>query len=328
LSPILVRPVREQLEHDRVIRLLQAKLKRKHDVAMNVGDEQTAGLKIDEFGPRLSFFFACHSNFLEEIAKFRAARRLWAQIARERFGAADPRSLMLRFHTQTGGATLTAQQPDNNIVRTALQALAAVLGGTQSLHTNSKDEALALPSEHAVQIALRTQQILAYESGVADPVDPLGGSYFVESTTDRIEAEAKALMDRIDALGGAMPAIEQGFQQREIQESSYKLQMDLEHDQRIVVGVNRFVTEEPPVEGLLRVDPAVADRQVAKLARLRRERDNERVEGLLRRLEAAARGDENTMPHFVECVEQYATIGEICNRLRVVWGEQRESLVF
>jgi methylmalonyl-CoA mutase N-terminal domain/subunit len=288
----------------------------------------TAGLAIDEFAPRLSFFFACHSNFLEEIAKFRAARRLWARIMKEQFAAADPRSLMLRFHTQTGGATLTAQQPDNNIVRTALQALSAVLGGTQSLHTNSKDEALALPSEHAVQIALRTQQVLAYESGVADTVDPLGGSYYLESSTDRIEAEARDLIERIAALGGATAAIEHGFQQREIQESSYRLQMQLEHGERVVVGVNRFVTEEPPVEGLLRVDPTVGDRQTAKLARLRRERDESRVRASLARLDEAARGEGNTMPILIECVENHATIGEICNLLRGIWGEQRESLIF
>ena len=293
-----------------------------------VGAALRAGLAIDEFAPRLSFFFACHNNFLEEIAKFRAARRLWARIMKEQFGAADARSLMLRFHTQTGGATLTAQQPDNNIVRTTLQALAAVLGGTQSLHTNSKDEALALPSEHAVQIALRTQQVLAYESGVADTVDPLGGSYFLESTTDRIEAEARVLIERISALGGATAAIEQGFQQREIQESSYRLQMELERGERVVVGVNRFVTEEPPMEGLLRVDPAVGDRQTAKLAHLRRERDEAGVQSALQQLERAARGDDNTMPILLNCVEKYATIGEICNVLRTIWGEQRESLVF
>jgi methylmalonyl-CoA mutase N-terminal domain/subunit len=287
-----------------------------------------AGLKIDEFGPRLSFFFACHNNFLEEVAKFRAARRLWAKIAKERFGATDPRSQMLRFHTQTGGATLTAQQPDNNIVRTTVQALAAVLGGTQSLHTNSKDEALALPSEHAVQIALRTQQVLAYESGVGDTVDPLGGSYFVESLTDTLEADAEKLIARIDALGGAMRAIEQGFQQREIQESSYRFQMDVESARRVIVGVNRFQTEEPPFEGLLRVDPAVGERQCAKLARIRRERDQSKVDAILKRLEQAARGTENTMPLFIEAVENYTTIGEICDVLRGVWGEQRDALIF
>ncbi len=287
-----------------------------------------AGLKIDEFGPRLSFFFACHNNFLEEVAKFRAARRLWAKIARDRFGATDPRSQMLRFHTQTGGATLTAQQPDNNIVRTTVQALAAVLGGTQSLHTNSKDEALALPSEHAVQIALRTQQILAYESGVGDTVDPLGGSYFVESLTDTLEADAKKLIERIDALGGAVNAIEQGFQQREIQDASYRFQVEIEKKERTIVGVNRFQTEEPPIEGLLRVDPRVGERQTAKLAKIRRERDQAKVDAILKRIEQAAHGTENTMPLFVEAVEAYTTIGEICDVLRGVWGEQRDALVF
>ncbi len=275
----------------------------------------SAGLGIDEFGPRLSFFFACHNNFLEEVAKFRAARRLWARIAKERFGAKDPRSMMLRFHTQTGGATLTAQQPDNNIVRTTIQALAAVLGGTQSLHTNSKDEALALPSEQAVQVALRTQQIIAYESGVADTIDPLAGSYYVEKMTDDIEQRAMALIERIDALGGAMNAIEQGFQQREIQEASYRLQMGMETKERTIVGVNRFQAEEPPPEGLLRVDPTVGDKQKAKLALIRAERDEARVNQLLKKLEDTAKGTENTMPVFIECVENYITIGEICDVL-------------
>jgi methylmalonyl-CoA mutase, N-terminal domain len=287
-----------------------------------------AGLQVDEFGPRLSFFFACHNNFLEEVAKFRAARRLWARLTVERFGAKDPRSQMLRFHTQTGGATLTAQQPDNNIVRTAVQALAAVLGGTQSLHTNSKDEALALPSEHAVQIALRTQQVLAYENGVGDVVDPLAGSYYIEKLTDEIEAEARRLIERIDALGGAMAAIEQGFQQREIQESSYRFQQAIEGGERVIVGVNRFQTEEPPVEGLLRVDPRVGEKQTARLAALRAERDGRRVEQLLAKLDETARGDANTMPVFIECVENYITIGEICGVLRRAWGEQREFHVF
>jgi methylmalonyl-CoA mutase N-terminal domain/subunit len=286
------------------------------------------GLEMDEFAPRLSFFFACHNNFLEEVAKFRAARRLWAKIARDRFGAIDPRSQMLRFHTQTGGATLTAQQPDNNIVRTTVQALAAVLGGTQSLHTNSKDEALALPSEHAVQIALRTQQVLAYESGSGDTVDPLAGSYFVESLTDTLEAEAEKLIERIDTHGGAMRAIEQGFQQREIQEASYKFQMDIETGRRIIVGVNRFQNEEPPFEGLMRIDPTVGERQCAKIARVRRERDQAQVDSILARLDGVARGTENTMPLFIEAVEAYVTIGEICDVLRGVWGEQRGALIF
>jgi methylmalonyl-CoA mutase N-terminal domain/subunit len=287
-----------------------------------------AGLKVDEFGPRLSFFFACHNNFLEEVAKFRAARRLWARLMEERFGSTDPRTQMLRFHTQTGGATLTAQQPDNNIVRTTVQALAAVMGGTQSLHTNSKDEALALPSEHAVQIALRTQQVLAYESGAGDVIDPLAGSYYVEKLTDDIEAAARTLIERIDALGGAMASIEQGFQQREIQESSYRLQVAQEANERIIVGVNRFQSEEPPVEGLLRIDPSVGEKQRAKLAKIRAERDPERTKSLLAKLEQTAKGTENTMPVFIECVENYITIGEICGVLRGVWGEQREFHVF
>jgi methylmalonyl-CoA mutase N-terminal domain/subunit len=298
------------------------------DAIAYVGAALEVGLQIDDVAPRLSFFFACHSNFLEEIAKFRAARRLWARIVEQRFGAQDPRSMMLRFHTQTGGATLTAQQPDNNVVRTALQGLAAVLGGTQSLHTNSKDEALALPSEQAVQIALRTQQILGYESGVADTVDPLGGSYFIEATTDRLELEACHLIERIDALGGAVAAIEHGFQQREIQESSYKLQMQLERGERVVVGVNRFQSEETPAVDLLRVDPRVGERQAEKLARVRRIRDAGRVERLLNRLANGACGDENLMPLILEAVENYASIGEICRVLRGVWGEQREALVF
>ncbi|MBI2761380.1 MAG: methylmalonyl-CoA mutase family protein [Chloroflexi bacterium] len=287
-----------------------------------------AGLTVDEFAPRLSFFFACHNNFLEEVAKFRAARRLWARIMRDRFGAKDPRSLMLRFHTQTGGATLTAQQPDNNIVRTTIQALAAVLGGTQSLHTNSKDEALALPSEQAVQVALRTQQIIGYESGIADTIDPLAGSYFVEKMTDDIEERAVKLIERIDALGGALSAIEQGFQQREIQEASYKLQMAMEKGDRVIVGVNRFQTEEPPPEGLLRVDPRVGDRQKAKLAKIRADRDEANVQRLLKKLEETARGADNTMPVLLECVESYITIGEICDVLREVWGEQKEFAVY
>jgi methylmalonyl-CoA mutase N-terminal domain/subunit len=288
----------------------------------------SAGLQVDEFGPRLSFFFACHNNFLEEVAKFRAARRLWARLMVERFGAKDPRSQMLRFHTQTGGATLTAQQPDNNIIRTTVQALAAVLGGTQSLHTNSKDEALALPSEHAVQIALRTQQVLAYENGVGDVVDPLAGSYFIEKLTDQIEADARTLIERIDALGGAMASIEQGFQQREIQESSYRLQQTFETGDRVIVGVNRFQSEEPPVEGLLRIDPRVGEKQRAKLAQIRADRDPQRTAQLMATLEAAATGDTNLMPIFIECVENYITIGEICGVLRRVWGEQREFHVF
>ena len=286
------------------------------------------GLQFDEFAPRLSFFFASYTNLLEEVAKFRAARRLWARIARDRFGAKDPRSMMLRFHTQTGGATLTAQQPENNIIRTAVQALAAVLGGTQSLHTNSMDEALALPTEKAVQLALRTQQVIAYESGVSDVIDALGGSYYVESLTDRIEEEAVKYIERIEDLGGALRAIEMGFQQREIQESSYRTQMEIDNGRRIVVGLNRFTTDEEKQPDLLRVRPEVVRRQVERLKRVRAERDQARVENLLRLLDEAARSDANLMPVLIECVESYVTIGEICRVLRGVFGEQREFMVF
>jgi methylmalonyl-CoA mutase, N-terminal domain len=291
-----------------------------------VGAALGVGLAVDDFAPRLSFFFASHSNFLEEVAKFRAARRLWARIMKERFGASDPRSMMLRFHTQTGGVTLTAQQPDNNVVRTALQALAAVLGGTQSLHTNSRDEALALPSDQSQQLALRTQQVIAFESGVTDTVDPLGGAYYIEQLTDRVEAEAQAYIDRIDDIGGALAAIEQGYPQREIQENAYRMQRALEAGRRVVVGVNQYVTEEPPFEGLLRVDPRVGQRQCERLRELRARRDGGRVRQLLGRIEEAARGSENLMPLFIEAVEAHATLGEICDALRGVWGEQKETL--
>ncbi len=286
-----------------------------------------AGLQVDDFAPRLSFFFACHSLFLEEIAKFRAARRLWARVMKERFGAKDPRSMMLRFHTQTGGATLTAQQPYNNIVRTALQALSAVLGGTQSLHTNSYDEALALPTEKAVQIALRTQQIIAYETGVADTIDPAGGSYYIEKLTDQIEEEAEDYIRRIDDMGGALRAIELGFQQREIQESAYRMQRDIEGKRKIVVGVNEYVEEEPPFTGIMRVDPSVGEKQRRRLAALRERRDNAKVRECLERLREAAHGDQNMVELFIDCVEKGVTLGEICRVLREEWGEQRESLV-
>ena len=286
----------------------------------------SAGLTFDEFAPRLAFFFACHSLFLEEIAKFRAARRLWARIAKERFGAKDPRSMMLRFHTQTGGATLTAQQPDNNIVRTSFQALAAVLGGTQSLHTNSKDEALALPTQETVELALRTQQVIAYESGVADTIDPVAGSYYIERLTDQVEAEAQEYIDRIDAMGGALAAIERGFQQREIQESAYRLQREIETKRRVVVGVNEYVEEELPIEGLMRVDPIVGERQRARLEKLRASRDDERVQRLLGRLEEVAEGTDNIVPLLIECVENDVTLGEICRVLRNVWGEYQGAM--
>ena len=286
-----------------------------------------AGLAIDDFAPRLSFFFASYTNLLEEVAKFRAARRLWARLARERFGAKEPRSMMLRFHTQTGGATLTAQQSENNVVRTAIQALAAVLGGTQSLHTNSMDEALSLPTEKAAQLALRTQQVIAYESGVADVIDPLGGSYYLEKLSDRIEAEAQRYLDRIDDLGGALAAIEMGYQQKEIQESSWRVQQQVEAGRRVVVGVNRF-TDEEELPDVLRINQEVVNRQIERLNRVRAERDNARVESLLQLLEETARGDTNLMPVLIECVENYVTIGEICRVLRRVFGEQREFMVF
>ncbi|MGB4573136.1 MAG: methylmalonyl-CoA mutase family protein, partial [Rectinemataceae bacterium] len=252
-----------------------------------------AGLDVDEFAPRLSFFFNAHNDLFEEVAKFRAARRIWSKIMRERFGARNPKSCMLRFHTQTGGSTLTAQQPDNNIVRVAIQALAAVLGGTQSLHTNSRDEALALPSEQSVRIALRTQQIIAYESGAAETPDPLAGSYYVESLTNSIEERALAYLKRIDDLGGAVKAIEQGYVQQEIQDSAYAWQMDVEKNERIVVGLNKFQVAEAAPKGLLRVDPAVGERQVAKLQRLRASRDNGAVAAALAALKTAALGDAN-----------------------------------
>jgi len=287
-----------------------------------------AGLDFDEFAPRLSFFYASFSNLMEEVAKFRAARRMWARLAKERFGATDPRSMMLRFHTQTGGSTLTAQQPENNIVRTAIQALAAVLGGTQSLHTNSMDEALALPTEKAVQIALRTQQVIGYESGVADAIDPLGGSYYIEKLTDRIEEEATRYLDRIEDLGGALRAIEIGYQQREIQEASFRYQMSVDNKHRTVVGVNQFTSEEEQEPEILRVRQEVVDRQIQRLNKVRAERDNGRVQNLLKLLDEAARSDANLMPVFIECVENYVTIGEICDVLRGVFGIQHEYHVF
>jgi len=280
------------------------------------------GLSVDGFARQLSFFFNAHNNFLEEVAKFRAARRLWAKIMRERFGAQDPESWRLRFHTQTGGSTLTAQQPDNNIVRVTLQALAAVLGGTQSLHTNGRDEALALPTEKSVEIALRTQQIVAYESGVADTVDPLGGAYAIEWLTDEIERQAEQYIARIDELGGALQAVEEGFIQREIQEAAYKAQRAIEKGEQIVVGVNRFQTEEALLADLLRVDETVRVDQTAALQQLRAERNQQQVQDVLQRIEQAARTPAAAlMPLFIEAVEAYATLGEICDTLRGVFGE-------
>ncbi|NLM42941.1 MAG: methylmalonyl-CoA mutase family protein [Clostridiales bacterium] len=286
-----------------------------------------AGLDVDEFAPRLSFFFNAHNDLLEEVAKFRAARRLWAKIMKERFNAKDPKSMMLRFHTQTGGSTLTAQQPDNNIVRVAIQTLAAVLGGTQSLHTNSRDEALALPTEDSVRIALRTQQIVAYESGVADTIDPLAGSYYIESLTNEIEKRAEEYIAKIDELGGAPKAIERGFVQQEIQDSAYKYQQEIEKGERIVVGMNKFQIEESAPKGLLKVDPAVGELQKQKLKALKEERDNNKVQESLAALKKAAEGDDNLMPYILEAVKQYATLGEICGVLREVFGEYQQSVI-
>ena len=288
-----------------------------------------AGLDIDSFARQLSFFFNAHNNFLEEIAKFRAARRLWARIMRERFGAKNPRSWSLRFHTQTGGSTLTAQQVENNIVRVTVQALSAVLGGTQSLHTNSMDEALSLPTEKAVQVALRTQQVLAYETGVADTVDPLAGSYFIEYLTDEIERRAEEYIDRIEAIGGAVKAVEEGYIQREIQNAAYRTQQAIEAGDEIVVGVNHFQVEEEPLADILRIDPASQEAQVERVRALRTRRDNRRVAELLGQIEIAAR-DPNAplMPLFVEAVQAYATLGEISGVLRQVFGEyQAPTLV-
>jgi methylmalonyl-CoA mutase N-terminal domain/subunit len=287
-----------------------------------------AGLDVDTFAPRLSFFFNSHINFFEEIAKFRAARRLWAKIMRERFGAKDSRSWMLRFHTQTAGCSLTAQQPHNNIVRTALEALAATLGGTQSLHTNSFDEAYAPPSQEAVTIAVRTQQILGYESDIAHVVDPVGGSYYIEHLTDSLEKEAGEYIAKIDSLGGAVAAIEQGYQQREIQDSSYRYQKEIENGKRTVVGVNKFVSPYPKIVGLLRVKPEVEKRQKERTAQVRKDRNNSNVRKALKRLEDVARSRDNTMPAFLECVEAYATLGEICDVLRKIFATQKEFLVF
>src|SRR6267154_827586 len=286
----------------------------------------SAGLEVDEFAPRISFFFNAHNNLLEEIAKFRAARRLWARIMRERFHARDPRSQMLRFHTQTAGSTLTAQQPEVNVVRTTIQALAAVLGGTQSLHTNAMDEALALPTEDAARVALRTQQVIAHESGVADTVDPLAGSYAIEELTTQIEQRVVEYLDKIDAMGGTLRAIETGYIQREIQNAAYEYQRAIETDEAVVVGVNRFQSDEESPIKTLRVDAAIEKTQVERLRALRERRDSSAAEASLVKLEEAARGTENVLPRIIECVEAYATVGEISNRLRRVWGEYREAV--
>ena len=285
---------------------------------------QKAGLDVDTFGPRLSFFFNAHLDFFEEIAKFRAARRLWARIMKERFHAKNPRSLMVRFHTQTAGCTLTAQQPKNNIVRVAFQALSAVLGGTQSLHTNSMDEALCLPSEEAVQIALRTQQLIANETGVADTVDPLGGSYYIESMTSEICEKAEEYIKKIDDIGGAVTAIEQGYVQREIQDSAYKYQREIEQKERVVIGLNKFQVEEEKPTNLLRVDPSVRVDQIERLKELKSGRDETGVQKSLANLKQRAEGNDNLLPHILEAVKTYATLGEICDVLREVFGEYQQ----
>ena len=281
-----------------------------------------AGLDVDAFAGRLSFFWNAHNNVLEEVAKFRASRRVWAKVMKERFHATNPKSWMLRVHTQTAGSMLTAQQPNNNIVRVALQTAAAVMGGTQSLHTNSRDEALALPTEESVMVALRTQQIVAYESGLADVIDPLAGSYYVEALTNKIEAEAWEYIKKIDEIGGAVSAIEKGYIQKEIQDSAYKWQMDVESGAKTIVGVNKFQVEEKPVEGLLRVDASVGERQKAKLADMRSKRDNKAVDEALAALQKACQDEEeNLMPYILTAVKTYATLGEICGVMRKIFGE-------
>ncbi len=286
-----------------------------------------AGLAVDEFAPRLSFFWNSHNDFFEEIAKFRAARRMWARTMRERFGAQDPRSWMLRFHTQTAGCSLTAQQPYNNVVRVTVQALAAVLGGTQSLHTDSYDEALALPSDHAVTVALRTQQILAEESGATHSIDPLGGSYFVEALTDRMERDALAYISRIEAMGGVVAAIEQGFQQREIAEASYRYQAQVDAGLKTVVGVNKYEGGPLARPELLQVDSAVEQRQITRLAALKRERDAAALQRALLRLREAGASGDNLIPHMLEAVRRYATVGEVCAALVPIFGTYREVSV-
>jgi methylmalonyl-CoA mutase N-terminal domain/subunit len=286
-----------------------------------------AGMDVDSFAPRLSFFFNSHSDFFEEIAKFRAARRIWARTMKERFGARNPRSWMCRFHTQTAGVSLTAQQPYNNVVRTSLQALAAVLGGTQSLHTNSLDEALALPTQEAVTIALRTQQVIAHESGVVNTADPLAGSYFVEKLTNDIEAEALEYFRKIDAMGGMVAAVERGFPQREIQEAAYQFQRAVDRKDKIIVGVNDYVMDEKPFS-ILYIDESVADAQTASMQRLKTTRDNVQVQKSLEDLRQAARGTDNIMYPILDCARAYATLGEMCDALRDVWGEYQEPPTF
>ncbi|BCS55665.1 methylmalonyl-CoA mutase [Geobacter sp. SVR] len=286
-----------------------------------------AGLAVDEFAPRLAFFFNAHNNLFEEVAKFRAARRIWARIMKERFGAKDPKSQMLRFHTQTAGCTLTAQQPDNNIMRVTIQALAAVLGGTQSLHTNSRDEALALPTEDSVRIALRTQQVIAYESGAADSIDPLAGSFLVESLTDQIEKAALEYIEKIDQLGGAVEAISRGYQQKEIQDSAYAYQKAIENNDMVIVGVNKFAVKEPAPSGLLKVKEEVEISQKTSLAQMKAGRDNAAVAAALTQLESTAKGTDNLMPHILAAVKTYATLGEIADVFRKVFGKHTETVV-
>ena len=304
------------------------------EVAFTLSDGMTyvqaaldAGLDIDKFAPRLSFFFASFSNFLEEIAKFRAARRMWAKVMREHFAAKSPKSWMLRFHTQTAGSSLTAQQPENNIVRTALQALSAVLGGTQSLHTNSFDEALALPTEQSARIALRTQQIIAYESGVANTADPLAGSYFVESLTNEIEKRAWDYLDKIKAMGGMLKAIERGYVQQEIQNASYDFQQSVESQQQVIVGVNKFRLEEENPVPILRIDESLEKKQIERTQALRARRDQGPWRESLTKIDDAARHGQNLMPHIIHAVENYATVGEISDTLRKVFGEYKEAVV-
>jgi methylmalonyl-CoA mutase, N-terminal domain len=287
-----------------------------------------AGLDVDSFAPRLSFFFNAHLDFFEEICKYRAARRIWARRMRDKYGAKNPNSLKMRFHTQTAGCSLTAQEPENNIVRTALEALSAVLGGTQSLHTNSMDEVLALPTEKSVKIALRTQQVIAYESGVANTIDPLAGSYFVEALTDKMEAEAEAYFERIDQLGGVLAAIDRGFFQQEIADAAYAYQVAVDRGERVVVGVNRYTSAEPVQMDLLRIDPAIEEKQTGRLKELKSRRDNQAVADSLEELKKCATGTDNLIPKILNAVKLYASVGEIVAALKEVFGEYREKPLF
>jgi methylmalonyl-CoA mutase N-terminal domain/subunit len=304
------------------------------EVAFTLADGMTyvqaaknAGLDVNDFGPRLSFFFSCDRNFLEEVAKFRAARRMWAKIMRDRFGATNPKALMLRFHTQTAGSSLTAQQPEVNIVRTAIQAMAAVLGGTQSLHTNSFDEALALPTENSARIALRTQQVIAFESGVTQTIDPLAGSYYMESLTSEIEKRASEYIEKVDAMGGMLKAIEKGFVQQEIQNAAYDFQKSVDQHEAVLVGVNKFQVDEHREIPLQVIDPSLEPKQVERLKALRERRDKGVWSSALQSVEDSARNGDNVMPRIIDAVEKYATVGEIADRLRKVFGEYKEAVV-